>query len=210
PAAPRAPAAPPAPAARVPAAAGSPLTGTWLSNTRPRGVAGEFRALIVLGADGTLRYETQLKVGKRTRPALRETGCWLLDNGVLTMQTTRSNGELVDTADPIYQNRYRVEKTEAARLTLRELRAGGQVITARRMPAGYRVPDCRSRDAADPVPQSCPRAAGAGCLRQRQRIPHLRSHGAPAGQRVRHVCRAGGRHGDCVRHRLWVAADVLR
>lgn len=141
PAGPRAPDAAPAPAACVPAAAGSPLAGTWLSNTRPRGVAGEFRALIVLGADGTLRYETQLKVGKRTRPALRETGCWLLDNGVLTLQTTRSNGELVDTADPIYQNRYRVEKTEAARLTLRELRSGGQVITARRMPAGYRLPD---------------------------------------------------------------------
>lgn len=141
PPAPVAPAAPPTPMACTPAESGSRLVGTWLSNTRPRGVAGDFRALIVLGADGTMDYTTQLKIGKRIRPGLHEAGCWQAADGIVTLQTVKSNGEPVDAADPIYQNRYRIEKTEAARLTLRELRSGGQVITARRMPAGYRLPD---------------------------------------------------------------------
>ena len=129
----------PRPVACSPAAAGSPLVGTWLSNTRPRGVAGDFRALIVLAPDGNMTYETQLKVGKRIRPGLREAGCWQVADGVMTLQTVKSNGELIDADDPIYQNRYRVEKTEPARLTLRELRSGGQSVTARRMQPGYRL-----------------------------------------------------------------------
>ncbi|CAM4042808.1 hypothetical protein [Bordetella tumulicola] len=124
-----------------PAEAGSKLIGTWQSNTRPRGVAGDFRALIVLAADGSMAYDSQVKVGKRIRPGLREAGCWQMADGVLTLQTTKSYGEPVDTEDPIYQNRYRLEKAEPARLTLRELRSGGQVITARRMQPGYRLPD---------------------------------------------------------------------
>ncbi|MBO9357006.1 hypothetical protein GG851_23700 [Bordetella petrii] len=137
--APAAPAAAPPPVACTPAEPGSRLVGTWQSNTRPRGVAGDFRALIVLSADGTMSYETQLKIGKRVRPGLREAGCWQQADGVLTLQTTRSNGEPVDAADPIYQNRYRIEKVESARLSLRELRSGGQAITARRMPPGYHL-----------------------------------------------------------------------
>lgn len=61
-------------------------------------------------------------------------------DGVYTMRTTVSNGEIVDFDDPIYLNRYRVEKVEQAKLTLRELKSGGQVVTARRMPQGYRLP----------------------------------------------------------------------
>lgn len=135
-----APAAPAAPTC-TPAAPGQNLAGVWQSNTRPPGVSGQYTALVTLSADGTMSFTTQLKVGKRVRPGLRETGCWKLADGVLTLHTTRSNGELVDAADPIYQNRYRVVKADGARLTLRELREGGQVITARRMPAGYRLPD---------------------------------------------------------------------
>ncbi|MBV7484328.1 hypothetical protein [Bordetella sp. BOR01] len=138
---PVAPAAPPPPVACAPADPGSRLVGTWQSNTRPRGVAGDFRALIVLSADGSMHYDTQLKIGKRIRPGLRESGCWKQADGIVVLQTTKSNGELVDTDDPIYQNRYRIEKADAARLALRELRSGGQVIAARRMPTGYRLPD---------------------------------------------------------------------
>ncbi|HYG45432.1 MAG TPA: hypothetical protein VEA17_21110, partial [Bordetella sp.] len=58
PAAPAAP--PPPPAACAPAEPGSRLVGTWQSNTRPRGVAGDFRALIVLSPDGSMHYDTQL------------------------------------------------------------------------------------------------------------------------------------------------------
>lgn len=135
-------AAPAAPAVMAckPAGTDSRLVGVWQSNTRPRGVAGEFTALISLAADGTMGYTTQLKIGKRIRPGLRESGCWQFADGVLAIQTTKSNGELVDVADPIYQNSYRVEKIESNRLSLREMRTGGQVITARRMPAGYRLP----------------------------------------------------------------------
>ena len=46
----------------------------------------------------------------------------------------------MDFDDPIYLNRYRVEKVEQTKLTLRELKSGGQVVTARRMPQGYRLP----------------------------------------------------------------------
>ena len=46
----------------------------------------------------------------------------------------------MDANDPIYLNRYRVEKVEKTKLTLRELKTGGQVVTARRMPPGYRLP----------------------------------------------------------------------
>ena len=47
-------------------------------------------------------------------------------DGVYTMRTTVSNGEIVDFDDPIYLNRYRVEKVEQAKLTLRELKSGGR------------------------------------------------------------------------------------
>jgi hypothetical protein len=116
------------------------MIGTWLSNSRPRDVSGDLQSLIVLSADGTMAYESLLKIGRKTRPALRETGCWTVVDGIYTMQTTKSAGEPVDAKDPIYLNRYRVEKVEQARLTLRELKSGGQVVTARRMPAGYRLP----------------------------------------------------------------------
>jgi hypothetical protein len=132
---------PPRPVACSPAPAGSPLIGRWLSNTRPSGVGGDFRALVALEADGTMTYDTQLKVGKRIRPGLREAGCWEVASGVLTLQTVKSNGEAIDMSDPIYQNRYRIEKTEPTRLKLREMRTGGQSITARRMPTSYRLPD---------------------------------------------------------------------
>ena len=105
----------------------------------PRGVSGDFQSLTVLRADGTMAYETQLKIGRKTRPALRESGCWTVADGVYTMRTTVSNGEIVDFDDPIYLNRYRVEKVEQAKLTLRELKSGGH---RDRPPhaAGYRLP----------------------------------------------------------------------
>lgn len=131
----------PRPMACSPAEAGSQLVGYWQSNTRPKGVAGDFRELYVLKADGVMTYDTQLKVGKRIRPGLRETGCWHVADGVMTLQTVKSYGEAIDTTDPIYQNRYRVEKVEPAGLKLRELRSGGQSFTAKRMKSGYRLPD---------------------------------------------------------------------
>ncbi|OZI40774.1 hypothetical protein CEG14_03165 [Bordetella genomosp. 1] len=136
-------AAEPAPPKKVvctPASANSPMVGTWYSVSRPRGFAGDFQSLTVLSADGTMSYETQLKVGKRTRPALRETGCWTHDNGIYTLQTTQSNGEPVDADDPIYRTAYKVESVDRTKLTLREMKSNGQVVTARRMQPGYRMP----------------------------------------------------------------------
>lgn len=130
---------PPKPVACSPAEAGSLLVGDWLSTSKPKGIAGDFRALYVLRADGVMLYETQVKVGKRIRPGLRESGCWKVEDGVMILQTLGSNGESVDSSDPIYQNRYRVEKVESARFVWRELRSGGQSVTARRMKAGYKL-----------------------------------------------------------------------
>lgn len=134
------PQTPSQPSACVPARQGDPMIGTWYSTSRPRGVGGDFQTLTVLYADGRMAYETQLKIGRKTRPALRETGCWSVEDGVYTMRTTQSNGEIVDAADSIYVNRYRVVKVEPARLTLRDLGSGGQVVTARRVLQGYRLP----------------------------------------------------------------------
>lgn len=124
-----------------PTEAGNPLVGTWYSVSHQKGYAGDFQTLTVLSPDGTMSYETQLKVGRKTRPALRETGCWSVADGIYTMQTTASNGEDVDPADPIYTNRYRVEKVEGGRLVLREMKNGGQLIMAQRKQPGYRLPN---------------------------------------------------------------------
>jgi hypothetical protein len=137
-------AAPPPPPARIacaPTRADDPMIGTWYSASHQKGYAGDFQTLTVLSPDGTMTYETQLKVGRKTRPALRESGCWNVADGVYTMQTITSNGEDVDTSDPIYTNRYRVEKIEKGKLVLREIKGGGQAMTAQRMQAGYRLPN---------------------------------------------------------------------
>ena len=96
--------------------------------------------LMILRADGTMAFDTQLKIGKRPRPALKETGCWSVANGVLTQQTLKSYGDEVDVSDPIYRTTYRIEKVEAARLILRETQKGGALLTARKMSDGYRLP----------------------------------------------------------------------
>lgn len=121
--------------------AGSPLIGNWYAVSTPKGVSGHLQTLTRLRADGTMGYETQLKIGKKMRPALRETGCWTFADGIYTLQTLKSNGDEVDATDPIYKNTYRVEKVDAARMVIREVQKGGQSITAKKMPDGYRMPD---------------------------------------------------------------------
>ena len=134
-----APPTPPA-VACVPAQPGDPMIGTWYSTSRPKGVAGDYRSLKVLSPDGRMSYQTQLRFGRRVRPALDETGCWQTAGGILTVQTTASHGEDVDATDPIYVNRYRIEKSNRTQMTLRDLR-DGRVIAERRMPNGYQLPD---------------------------------------------------------------------
>jgi hypothetical protein len=124
----------------APVKADHPMVGTWSSVSRQKGYAGDFQTLTVLSSDGTMTYETQLKLGRKTRPALRESGCWNVADGVYTMRTTASNGEAVDTSDPIYTNRYRVEKIEKSTLVLREIGQSGHVYPAQRKQTGYRLP----------------------------------------------------------------------
>jgi hypothetical protein len=131
---------PPTPVACVPVQSGSPLIGTWYSAFTPHGMAGNLQTLTVLSADGKMQYESQLKIGKRVRPALSETGCWTYADGVYTMQTTASKGDPVDVTDPIYTNRYKVESVNQAKAVLREMKPGGQQITASRMSPNYRLP----------------------------------------------------------------------
>lgn len=99
------------------------------------------QTLTRLKADGTMRFESQLKIGKKMRPALQESGCWTFADGIYTLQTLKSYGDDVDVNDPIYKNTYRVEKMDAKGMVLRDMRQGGQTITARKMPDGYRLPD---------------------------------------------------------------------
>ncbi|ARP91902.1 hypothetical protein CAL14_17750 [Bordetella genomosp. 9] len=127
---------PPKPVACAPSAGAEALLGTWYSVSTPRGMAGTQQTLMVLGADGKMRYQTQLKVNNRARPGLTETGCWTYANGMYTMQTTESNGDPVDVSDPIYTNRYRVESVNQNTLVLRDIKRG-EVLRARKMPAGY-------------------------------------------------------------------------
>ncbi len=141
---PASPSQKPASAAQAPACQAqpsSPLVGNWFSSSTPKGVGGQLQTLTRLRADGTMGFESQLKIGKKMRPALRESGCWTFADGIYTLQTLKSYGDDVDSSDPIYKNTYRVEKVDAQRLVLREMRQGGQVITARKMPDGYRMPD---------------------------------------------------------------------
>lgn len=131
------PAPPPKPVACAASAGAEALAGTWYSVSTPRGVGGTQQTLLVLAPDGKMRYQTQLKIRNKARPGLDETGCWTFSNGVYTMQTTESNGDPVDLSDPIYTNRYKVESINNSTLVLRDQKAGGEVLKARRMPQGY-------------------------------------------------------------------------
>jgi hypothetical protein len=124
----------------TPVQANNPLIGAWYSLSTPRGVSGHLQALTTLSVDGTSKYETQLKIGGRVRPALRETGCWTFNDDVYTVQTVRSNGELVDITDPIYRNSFRVEKVDGVKLVFRDTHAGGQTVRARKVGASFRLP----------------------------------------------------------------------
>lgn len=116
---------------------GDPAVGTWLSEFHRRGVAGKYRVLFGLSADGTMRYEDQVKRAGAPPQGLEESGCWSRDGGVLVLRTTKSNGVPVEPGDPIYTNRYTVVSQSARALTLRG--ENGQ-IKATRMSPGYRLP----------------------------------------------------------------------
>lgn len=122
----------------TPASAASDLTGNWLAVRAQKGVTGELRTLFTLNADGTLTYTEQLKRGGKPSQGLSETGCWGQADNVLTLQTHESNSYPVDLKDPIYTNRYTVESVDNNLLRLRA--ADGETMTARKMPAGYRLP----------------------------------------------------------------------
>jgi len=134
------PAGPVAPAPCEPAAAGSPLVGTWYGAGQQPGVRGELQTLMVLAPDGTLTLQRRVKAGRAIRSELREAGCWQYAGGVYATRITRSNGEPVDASDPIYRNQYRVEKVDASRLVYREGGQGGRAATFRKMRPGYRLP----------------------------------------------------------------------
>lgn len=103
-------------------------------------MSGDLRTLTVLAADCSMTYETQLKIGRKIRLGLRESGCWSMIDYIYTMQTTKSNGELVEFDDPIYINRYKVEKLDGARLVLKELKPGAKAVTVKRVKVDYRLP----------------------------------------------------------------------
>ncbi|MFT0533232.1 hypothetical protein ACMHYJ_10465 [Castellaniella hirudinis] len=140
--APIAPAPPPAaaeavPPACTPAAPGEALVGNWLSVAAQQGVAGSVRTLFTLSSDGTMSYVEQVKRPRTPSQGLEESGCWSRQGDALVLRTLQSNGLPVSLDDPIYTNRYRVVRVDAASLRLQGPQ--GQV-KAKRMAPGYRLP----------------------------------------------------------------------
>lgn len=113
------------------------LVGNWLSVDSRKGVAGSLRTLYTLNPDGTMAYVEQLKRPGKPSQGLHESGCWQRDGDDLVLHTRASNGVPVDVADPIYTNRYRVDRVGATDLRMQ----GPQgAVRARRMSPGYRLP----------------------------------------------------------------------
>lgn len=131
-----APAAVAAPAC-APVPTGEKLVGNWLSVTAQKGVAGSLRTLYTLNPDGTMNYVEQIKRPRTPSQGLEESGCWSHEGGQLVLRTLESNGVQVNLKDPIYTNRYRIIRVDAAELRFQG--ANGQV-RARRMSPGYRLP----------------------------------------------------------------------
>ncbi|MDY0308768.1 MAG: hypothetical protein RBR29_03105 [Castellaniella sp.] len=134
------PAPAPATAARpscTVAAAGDPLVGNWLSVSSQKGVAGALRTLYTLNPDGTMNYVEQVKRPRTPSQGLYESGCWSHEGQTLVLRTLESNGSPVNLDDPIYTNRYRVDRVNATEL---HLNGSAGAVKARRMSPGYRLP----------------------------------------------------------------------
>lgn len=114
------------------------LPGSWLAIHSRKGIAGEMRTLINLDMDGSMRYEEQLKRKGKPSQGLSESGCWQREGDALVLRTLHSNGAPVNLDDPIFINRFRILVQETDLLRLES--AHGQVLNARRVSAGYRLP----------------------------------------------------------------------
>lgn len=121
------------------AAPGNTLIGNWYVVTKQSGVAGEIQTLLTLNADGKMRQQTRVKQGRNIRSELRETGCWEAPAGQLITKINRSNGELIDFADPIYTTTYIVEKSDSSRLVYREDRPGARAVFAKKVQDSFRL-----------------------------------------------------------------------
>lgn len=115
-----------------------PMVGNWLSKRTEKGVAGELRTLFTLQADGKMLYTEQIKRPRQPSQGLSETGCWWREGGVLVLKTIESNGAKVDEDDPIYVNRYDIQKNTSQQLQLRD--SSGLRIKAAKTSPGYRLP----------------------------------------------------------------------
>ncbi|WP_322995615.1 hypothetical protein [Castellaniella sp.] len=125
------------PPACVPAAAGDALVGNWLSVSTQKGVAGSVRTLYTLNPDGTMSYVEQVKRPRTPSQGLEESGCWSRQGADLLLRTLQSNGLPVSLDDPIYTNRYRVDRADANALRLQGPQGR---VQAKRMSPGYRLP----------------------------------------------------------------------
>jgi hypothetical protein len=115
------------------------MIGQWYVVRKITGVVGEIQTLISLSADGKLKQQTRVKQGRNIRSELRETGCWEFAQSILRTRVIRSNGELVDFEDPIYQVNYQVDTVDQMKLVFREQRSNSKPMTARKMPSGFQL-----------------------------------------------------------------------
>lgn len=138
PTSPAPPAASPVATLCQPVAAEDPAVGNWLSKRSEKGVAGELRTLFTLQADGKMLYTEQLKRPRQPSQGLSESGCWWREGNQLVLKTLESNGVKVDDEDPIYVNRYTVQKNTPEQLHLTD--ETGLRIKADKTSPGYRLP----------------------------------------------------------------------
>ncbi len=126
------------PVACTPANAEDPVIGNWLSKRNEKGIQGELRTLVTLQANGQMLYTEQVKRPRQPSQGLSEAGCWTRDGQTIVLQTLESNGLPVEADDPLFTNRFAIERQQGKRLVVRA--ETGARYTLEQVSPGYRLP----------------------------------------------------------------------
>lgn len=122
----------------TPANAEDPVIGNWLSKRQEKGIQGELRTLVTLQANGQMQYTEQVKRPRQPSQGLSEAGCWVRDGQSLVLHTRESNGVAVEEDDPLFTNRFVIERHQGKRLVVRA--ETGARYTLEQVSPGYRLP----------------------------------------------------------------------
>jgi uncharacterized protein (DUF736 family) len=126
------------PVACTPASPEDPVIGNWLSKRNEKGIQGELRTLVTLQANGQMLYTEQVKRPRQPSQGLSEAGCWVRDGQAVVLQTLESNGLAVEPDDPLFTNRFVIERQQGKRLVVRS--ETGTRYSLEQVSPGYRLP----------------------------------------------------------------------